>query len=80
MITGKNSQYNSIADLKGTTIGISRYGRYVFSCQAVAPSHEYDSGSQTMAYVMALQQGWPTNELKFKGWSTHRLRFYMPLT
>lgn len=24
------------------------------------------SGSQTMAYVMALQQGWPTNELKFK--------------
>ncbi|TBU42376.1 periplasmic binding protein-like II [Dichomitus squalens] len=50
VITGKNSEYNSIADLKGTTIGISRYG----------------SGSQTMAYVMALQQGWPTNDLKFK--------------
>ncbi|TFK92669.1 periplasmic binding protein-like II [Polyporus arcularius HHB13444] len=50
VITGKNSKYNSISDLKGTTIGISRYG----------------SGSQTMAYVMALQQGWPTNELKFQ--------------
>ncbi|KAI0326923.1 periplasmic binding protein-like II [Cubamyces sp. BRFM 1775] len=50
VITGKNAPYNSIADLKGTTIGISRYG----------------SGSQTMAYVMALQQGWPTNELQFK--------------
>ncbi|KAI0775167.1 periplasmic binding protein-like II [Trametes elegans] len=50
VITGKDSQYNSISDLKGTTIGISRYG----------------SGSQTMAYVMALQQGWPTSELKFQ--------------
>ncbi|OSD06638.1 periplasmic binding protein-like II [Trametes coccinea BRFM310] len=50
VITGKNSPYNSISDLQGTTIGISRYG----------------SGSQTMAYVMALQQGWPTNELKFQ--------------
>ncbi|RPD60126.1 periplasmic binding protein-like II [Lentinus tigrinus ALCF2SS1-7] len=50
VITGKDSKYNSISDLKGTTIGISRYG----------------SGSQTMAYVMALQQGWPTNELKFQ--------------
>ncbi|KAI0719327.1 periplasmic binding protein-like II [Cerioporus squamosus] len=47
---GKDSKYNSISDLKGTTIGISRYG----------------SGSQTMAYVMALPQGWPTNELKFQ--------------
>ena len=25
------------------------------------------SGSQTMAYVMALQQNWPTDELKFRG-------------
>ncbi|KAI0681812.1 periplasmic binding protein-like II [Cerioporus squamosus] len=50
VITGKDSKYNSISDLKGTTIGISRYG----------------SGSQTMAYVMALPQGWPTNELKFQ--------------
>ncbi|KAF7312432.1 hypothetical protein MIND_00256700 [Mycena indigotica] len=50
VITGKDTKFNSIADLKGTTIGISRLG----------------SGSQTMAYVMALQQGWPTNELKFK--------------
>lgn len=25
------------------------------------------SGSQTMAYVMALQQRWPTSELKFQG-------------
>ncbi|KAJ7067058.1 periplasmic binding protein-like II [Mycena amicta] len=50
VITGKDTKFNSIADLKGTTIGISRLG----------------SGSQTMAYVMALQQGWPTDDLKFK--------------
>jgi len=25
------------------------------------------SGSQTMAYVMALQQEWPTENLKFQG-------------
>jgi len=42
VITGKNSEYNSIADLKGTTLGISRPG----------------SGSQTMAGVMALQNSW----------------------
>ncbi|KZT52791.1 hypothetical protein CALCODRAFT_475494 [Calocera cornea HHB12733] len=40
--TGAKSPYNSIADLKGTPVGISRIG----------------SGSQTMACVMALQQGW----------------------
>ncbi|KAF7327648.1 hypothetical protein MKEN_00344200 [Mycena kentingensis (nom. inval.)] len=50
VITGKETKYQSIADLKGTTIGISRLG----------------SGSQTMAYVMALQQGWPTDDLQFK--------------
>ncbi|PPR05794.1 hypothetical protein CVT24_006849 [Panaeolus cyanescens] len=48
--TGTKSPYNSIDDLKGTTLGISRNG----------------SGSQTMAYVMALQQGWPTDNLKFQ--------------
>ncbi|TFK40169.1 hypothetical protein BDQ12DRAFT_648506 [Crucibulum laeve] len=48
--TGKDSKFNEIADLKGTTIGISRQG----------------SGSQTMAYVMALQQGWPTDDLTFQ--------------
>jgi len=42
VITGAKSPYNSITDLKGTPIGISRLG----------------SGSQTMACVMALQQGW----------------------
>lgn len=31
VITGTNSQYKDISDLKGTTIGISRYGRYVAS-------------------------------------------------
>jgi hypothetical protein len=25
------------------------------------------SGSQTMAFVMALQQGWATDKLQFKG-------------
>ncbi|ESK87255.1 hypothetical protein Moror_5791 [Moniliophthora roreri MCA 2997] len=50
VITGKDSKYNSIADLKDTTVGISRIG----------------SGSQTMAYVMALQQGWSSDSIKFK--------------
>ncbi|KAI0925809.1 hypothetical protein AcW1_008142 [Taiwanofungus camphoratus] len=50
VITGKDTKYRQIADLQETTIGISRYG----------------SGSQTMAYVMALQQGWPTDKLEFK--------------
>ncbi|KIM40517.1 hypothetical protein M413DRAFT_163102 [Hebeloma cylindrosporum] len=50
VITGAKSEFNSIQDLKGTTLGISRNG----------------SGSQTMAYVMALQQGWPTDDLKFQ--------------
>jgi len=42
VITGYESKYKSIADLKGTTIGISRYG----------------SGSWTMAAVMAMQHNW----------------------
>jgi len=50
VITGTKSKFNSITDLKETTLGISRNG----------------SGSQTMAYVMALQQGWPTENLKFQ--------------
>ncbi|KAL1674217.1 hypothetical protein EV122DRAFT_221087 [Schizophyllum commune] len=50
VITGKDTPYKTISDLKGTTLGISRPG----------------SGSQTMAYVMALQQGWPTDDLKFQ--------------
>jgi hypothetical protein len=51
VITGAQSKYQSIADLEGTPIGISRIG----------------SGSQTMAYVMARQQGWPMDTLRFKG-------------
>lgn len=50
VVTGKSSPFNSIADLKETTIGISRPG----------------SGSQTMAFVMALQQGWAPTTLKFQ--------------
>ncbi|KAJ7170838.1 periplasmic binding protein-like II [Mycena crocata] len=50
VITGKDTKFKDISDLKDTTIGISRLG----------------SGSQTMAYVMALQQGWPTEDLKFQ--------------
>jgi len=50
VITGTKSKYQSISDLQNTTLGISRLG----------------SGSQTMAYVMALQQGWPTEKLEFK--------------
>lgn len=29
VVTGKDSKYQSIADLKGTTMGISRAGRFV---------------------------------------------------
>jgi len=50
VITGNSSSFNSIADLKGTTIGISRHG----------------SGSQTMAFVMALQQEWSPTTLRFQ--------------
>jgi ABC-type phosphate/phosphonate transport system substrate-binding protein len=50
VITGNDSKYNQISDLKDTTLGISRYG----------------SGSYTMAYVMALQQEWPIDSLKFQ--------------
>ncbi|KIR54526.1 hypothetical protein I315_03012 [Cryptococcus gattii Ru294] len=48
---GKDSQYNSINDLKGTAFGISRLG----------------SGSQVMASVLSLQQKWSEEEQpKFK--------------
>lgn len=50
VITGRNSKFNCVSDLQGTTLGISRHG----------------SGSQTMAYVMALQQGWSTDDLRFQ--------------
>ncbi|WRT64647.1 uncharacterized protein IL334_001581 [Kwoniella shivajii] len=51
IITGKESEYNSISDLKGTTFGISRLG----------------SGSQVMASVLSLQEGWTEDEQpKFK--------------
>ncbi|KDQ08697.1 hypothetical protein BOTBODRAFT_37693 [Botryobasidium botryosum FD-172 SS1] len=57
VITGAQSEYQSIADLRGTTIGISRPG----------------SGSQTVASVMAMNQGWfepegdnKVEKLKFK--------------
>lgn len=50
IVTGKSSSFHSISDLKDSTIGISRHG----------------SGSQTMAFVMALQQGWPPAGLKFQ--------------
>ncbi|RSH92253.1 hypothetical protein EHS25_008668 [Saitozyma podzolica] len=51
IITGKESKYNSVDDLKGTTFGISRLG----------------SGSQVMASVLSLQQGWKEDEQpKFK--------------
>jgi len=50
VVTGRSSSFQSIADLKDTTMGISRYG----------------SGSQTMAFVMALQQGWSPAALNFQ--------------
>jgi ABC-type nitrate/sulfonate/bicarbonate transport system substrate-binding protein len=52
VITGKDAPYQSIADLKGTTFGISRLG----------------SGSQVMASVLGMNEGWTGDDLpKFKG-------------
>ncbi|KAG8789978.1 hypothetical protein FRC12_013032 [Ceratobasidium sp. 428] len=50
VVTGKDSKFQSIEDLRGTKIGISRIG----------------SGSQTMAAVMAMQNEWvtPTGKVK----------------
>ncbi|CAO1623205.1 unnamed protein product [Parajaminaea phylloscopi] len=42
--------YNAIGDLRGTTMGISRLG----------------SGSQVMASVMALNEGWAPSDVSFK--------------
>ncbi|WWC86776.1 uncharacterized protein L201_001655 [Kwoniella dendrophila CBS 6074] len=51
IITGRDSKYNSVDDLKGTTFGISRLG----------------SGSQVMASVLSLNEGWTEEEQpKFK--------------
>ncbi|CAH7673274.1 hypothetical protein PPACK8108_LOCUS8156 [Phakopsora pachyrhizi] len=46
VITGSDSKFKSISDLRGQRIGISRPG----------------SGSQLMASVMALQQGWSNQQ------------------
>jgi hypothetical protein len=52
VITGKDSKYNSISDLKGSTFGISRLG----------------SGSQVMASVLGMNEAWSGDEApKFKG-------------
>lgn len=48
VITGKNAKFESITDLRGAKIGISRIG----------------SGSQTMAAVMAMQNKWTTPDGK----------------
>jgi len=48
VVVGAKSEYQKIEDLRGTTMGISRIG----------------SGSQVMASVMALQQGWVNPETK----------------
>ncbi|KAJ9108805.1 hypothetical protein QFC21_000125 [Naganishia friedmannii] len=51
VITGKDSKYKEFNDLKGTKLGISRLG----------------SGSQVMASVMSLQQGWgPEDQPSFE--------------
>src|SRR5690242_3374272 len=51
--TGKDSKFNAIKDLENTVIGISRIGRYIRALVQEPGSSRY-SGSQTMAYVMAL--------------------------
>jgi hypothetical protein len=56
IITGKDSSYNTVSDLRSTTFGISRLG----------------SGSQVMASVLAMQEGWTGTDLPtFKGTSRY---------
>ena len=63
MTTGKDSQYNSVDDLKGSTFGISRLG----------------SGSQVMASVLSLQQGWSeADQPQFKGTSIRQRAAWTP--
>ncbi|KAJ3515487.1 hypothetical protein NLJ89_g1719 [Agrocybe chaxingu] len=52
VITGKESKYNSISDLQDSTLATLEW--------------RLSSGSFTMAYVMALQQGWPLDNLQFQ--------------
>jgi len=47
---GAESKYETISDIKGTKVAISRYG----------------SGSHLMAYVNAQKQNWATDNLKFE--------------
>lgn len=52
VITGKDASYQSVSDLKGTTLGISRLG----------------SGSQVMASVLSMNEGWTgSDQPQFKG-------------
>lgn len=65
MITGKNTPYQSVSDLRGKTIGVSRMG----------------SGSQIFASYMALREKWfsdakagSVEPLDFKGvYAFHQL-------
>lgn len=58
VVTGKDSRYHSISDLKGATFGISRLG----------------SGSQVMASVLGMNEGWTgSDQPEFKGnFTAHR--------
>lgn len=52
VVTGKDSRYHLISDLKGATFGISRLG----------------SGSQVMASVLGMNEGWTgSDHPEFKG-------------
>jgi hypothetical protein len=62
IITGKDSQYQDVNDLKGTKLGISRLGRSELvlnlSLSGDLMSVDENSGSQVMASVMALREKW----------------------
>lgn len=54
VVTGKDSSFQSVGDLKGQTFGISRLG----------------SGSQVMASVLGMNEGWVGDaQPQFKGMS-----------
>ena len=68
IITGKESKYNSVADLKGTTFGISRQGRSDWMNCERCVTRLTKSGSQVMVAVLATQEGWKADEQpKYEG-------------
>lgn len=74
VVTGKDSKYQNIADLRGTIMGVSRIGRLARRFFFIAHlSMTFCSGSHTMANVMALQHGAYMESLFLLGVNSHSI-------